>query len=276
MRYLRIFAICAFVMSLSFFAWVNMRQYSSMNADIPTITADTDLLVINSSEGKEALLRGLQAQDATDGDLTDQIIVASISHFIEPKTVNVKYVVFDSSNHFATLTRKVCFADYESPRFSMDIPPVIKRSQNFNILDHVKVTDCLDGDISGKVRVVTNMLNIYTAGAYPVTLEVTNSCGDLSQMTLWVTVLDKENTAVIELSEYVVYVDCGGAFDPYVYISRVTNSHGSALPTDMVQVSGSPDLNTPGTYRLEYYYDDQLYKGQTAMMVVVRSGEGAP
>ena len=42
-----------------------------------------------------------------DAYLTDEIMVASMSHFLEPGTVSVKYVVFDSHNNSATLTRRV-------------------------------------------------------------------------------------------------------------------------------------------------------------------------
>ena len=275
MRYLRIVAICVFVISVGFFAWTNVQYYSGINTDIPTITSDTELLTVSTAEGKEALLKGLKAQDETDGDLTDQIMIASISHFAEANTVNVKYAVFDSANNFASLTRKVCFTDYVSPRFSLDVPAMLTRGDNFDILDRIKVVDCIDGDISGKVRVITNMVNIYAAGVYPVTLEVTNSCGDLAQMTLWVTILDKENSAAIELSEYIVYVDSGSSFDPNNYVSKVTNSQGSFLPKDAVQVRGSLDLNTPGVYRLEYYYEDQQAQGQTTLMVVVQDRGGA-
>lgn len=275
MRYLRIVAFCVFVLSIVLFAWANLHYYSSTNTDIPTITSDTELLVVSTSEGKEALLKGLKAQDGTDGDLTNQIMVASISHFIEPNTVNVKYVVFDSANNFASYTRKVCFTDYESPRFSLHVPAVLTRGENFDILDHVKVIDCVDGDITGKIRVITNMVNIYSAGVYPVTLEVANSCGDLSQLILWVTVLEKENTATIELSDYIVYVDAGSEFDPSDYVNKVTNSHGTVLSKDNVQIRGSLDMNTPGAYRLEYRYEDQQAEGQTTLLVVVQSREEA-
>ena len=152
---------------------------------------------------------------------------------------------------------------------------MITRGSNFDLLNHVKVVDCIDGDISGRIRVISNMVNIYAAGVYPVTMEVTNSCGDLSQLTLWVTVLDKENSAAIELNEYVTYVECGSTFDPNSYINKVTNTHGSFLPKEGVQVKGTLDMNTPGEYRLEYHYSDQQAEGRTTLLVVVQSREGA-
>ncbi len=275
MRYLRMAVIGIFALSLSFYAWVNLRYYSSINTDVPTITSDTELLNISVNDSAETLLQGLTAWDKTDGDLTDRIMVASVSHFIEENTVNVKYVVFDSHNNAASLTRKVCYTDYRSPVFSMQTPAVFVRGENFDLLSRVKVDDCIDGDISSRIRVLSNMVNIYAAGVYPVALEVTNSCGDVSQLTLWVTVLEKENSAAITLEQYIVYVQQGADFDPYSYIRGITDANNLSLQKENVQIKGSLDLNTPGTYRLEYLYSDQNVSGQTAMTVVVRSGEGA-
>lgn len=275
MRYLRLVVICIFVASLGFFAWANLRYYSGLNQDVPTISSDTDLLKISIHDSPDALLQGLTAKDKTDGDLTSKIIVASMSHFIEDNTVYVKYVVFDAHNNSASLTRKVCFTDYQSPRFSLNVPAVMTRGSNFDLLNRLEVIDCIDGDISDQIRVVTNMVNIYSAGVYPVTLEVTNSCGDLEQLTLMVTVLDKENTAAIQLDQYIVYVEQGSTFTPADHIQRVIDSNSLSLPVENVRINGSPDLNTPGTYQLEFTYSDENVAGQTTMTVVVESKEVA-
>lgn len=273
MRLLRVIVIGLFIISLGFCVLVNLRHYSGINTDMPVITSNTDLLTISVNDGPEALLQGLQARDKTDGDLTDQIVVASISHFIEANTVHVKYVVFDKHNNAASLTRKVCYSDYRSPRFSLVEPAVFVQGRNFDLLSRLQVIDCIDGDISARIRVVSNMVNIYAAGVYPVTVEVTNSCGDMAQLTLWVTVLSKENSAAVQLDSYITYVDQGAAFDPYSHIQAVTDANSMALPKANVQVKGSLDVNTPGTYRLEYVYADQNVSGQTTMLVVVQGQE---
>lgn len=275
MRYLRMAVIGLFVLSIGFYAWASLHYMRNSNTDIPTITSDTELLHISVDDGPEALLQGLTAKDETDGDLTDQIMVASVSHFIEENTVNVKYVVFDSHNNAASLTRKVCYTDYQSPRFSLKTPAVFVRGGNFDLLNRLKVEDCIDGDISDRIRVLSNSVSVYAAGVYPVALEITNSCGDVSQLTVWVTVLEKENSAAIALDQYIVYVEQGGAFDPYDHILGVTDANNLSLLKEDVQVKGSLDLNTPGTYRMEYLYTDENVSGQTAMTVVVYSREGA-
>lgn len=270
MRYFRIFAICVFALSLIFAGWANVRYYSNLNTDMPVIKSETDLLEISVADGAEALLEGLTARDETDGDLTDQIMVASTSHFLEQGLMNVKYVVFDRHHNAATLTRKVLYTDYESPRFSLSVPSVYARGQNFDLLKFVHVEDCIEGDISNRIRIITNMVNMYAAGVYPVTLEAANSCGDVAQLTLWVTVTNQQNTAVIALDKYIAYVDQGTTFDPYSYINSVKNISGVPLQKELVQVSGNVDMNTPGTYLIEYEYSDGSNTGLTTMTVVVR------
>ena len=273
MRYLRIFAIVLFVASLVFSGWANLKYYSGINTDKPVISGGEELLEVSAKDGRQALLQGLTAQDATDGDLTDEIMISSVSHFLEPGVVSVKYVVFDNHHNAASLTRKVRFTDYESPRFSLDAPAAYTRGSAFDLMNRLQAMDCFDGDISDRIRVIANMVNTYAAGVYPVTLEVSNSFGDLSQLTLWVTVLDKENSAAIALKEYIVYTQQGKSFDPYSLITSVTDQNGQFLPKEQVEVKGSIDTNTPGSYRLTYSYADGRVSGQTAITVVVTGKE---
>ena len=82
MRYLRIFTVIIFAFSLPFAGWANHHYNSNLNTDYPEITSTVELLEISVQDPPEAIYRELRAQDATDGDLTAQIMVASVSHFL--------------------------------------------------------------------------------------------------------------------------------------------------------------------------------------------------
>ena len=127
MRYLRYFAVTAFIISLIFALCARWHYHKNTNRDIPELEDQYPELHISVNDPPEALLQGLSAWDATDGDLTDRIMVASISHFLEPGTVNVHYVVFDAHNNSATTTRRVTYTDYKSPRFNLTKTPVYVR-----------------------------------------------------------------------------------------------------------------------------------------------------
>ena len=269
MRYLKVAAIVLFVVSVLFSFWANNRYYSKLNTDYPEITNSVETLQISVQDPPEAVFTGLSAKDATDGDLTDQIMVASISHFLEPGVVSVKYVVFDSHNNSATLTRRVQYADYTSPVFSLEKAPVYTVGRSFDLLDYVRVEDCIDGDISDRVRVISNMVNNFTAGNYPVVLEVSNSCGDTAQITVWVKFLSKENTAKVELKQNIIYVQQGETFKPKKLLKVVTDNSGETLDKNDVEILGSVDLDTPGCYQLTYSYNDGKLSGETPLTVVV-------
>lgn len=261
-----------FVLSVVFAAWESQHYYGSLNTDFPKLTNTEKALQLSVEDPPEAIFRGLTAQDATDGDLTDRIMVASTSHFLEPGTVNVKYVVFDSHNNSATLSRRVHYTDYVPPRFSLDKAPVYTVGNSFDLLDYLHVYDCIDGDISDRVRVVSNMVNNYSVGNYPILLEASNSCGDTAQITLWVSYLAKEPTASVKLHEYIVYIAQGESFAPEKYLAAVTDRNTEPLDTSHVQIQGLLDTNTPGSYQLLYNYDDGKLTGCNALTVVVTEG----
>ena len=273
MRYLRLFAILLFLGSVCLFVYGNYRYLQGRNEDIPVLKSDTELLELSVNDPQEAIFRGLTATDATDGDLTAKIMVASTSHFIEPGTVNVKYVVFDKHCNSTTLTRKVHYTDYVGPVFSLDKAPIYLRGENFDLLDHIKVTDCLDGDISGKLRLVSGSVSNYSVGTYPVMLEAYNSYGDTVRLQVLVTYLDKsQSSASIVLSDYVDYVELGEKYDPTAKVLAVTDPQGNALDASRITLEGNLDTSTPGFYPMVYSYSDGRYKAQTCLTVVVKEG----
>ncbi len=274
MRYLRLIAVIVFVFSLLFAGWANHRYYGKLNTDYPQLTNSVENLEISVQDPPEAIFQGLRAKDATDGDLTEDILVASVSHFLEPGTVNVKYVVFDSHNNSATLTRRVHYTDYVAPTFSLEKAPVYTVGSSFDLLDHVRAEDCIDGDISDHIRVISNMVNNYNSGTYPVVLEVSNSCGDTAQITLWVTYESKASTAVVKLHRYVVYVEQGQTFEPDQWLASVTDHNANALDAQKIEIQGNLDVNKPGCYQLVYNYNDGVLSGHAPLTVVVTERQG--
>ncbi len=270
MRLLRRFAVVIFVCALVFYFYANMKYQSNVNTDKPTIKNETELLELSVTDSEDALLQGLSVFDETDGDLTKDIVIASKSHFLDDGSVNVKYVVFDSHNNSASITRKVKYNDYKSPMFLLSQPPVYYVGNSFDLLDNIKVEDCLEGDISDKVRVISNMVNNYALGVYPVVLEVSNSFGDTSQITIWVTYQSKDNTASIKLHQYIVYIEQGEEFDPYKWIASATDKQNNELDKEKIEIKGNLDTNAAGDYQLVYSYDDGKNVGQTAITVVVK------
>ena len=270
MRYLRVVTVIFLIFSIIFTAWANLRFLGNINNDYPVINSDSQLIEISVEDGKDALLKGLSASDKTDGDLTADIMVASTSHFLKLGTVNVKYVVFDSDNNSATLTRKVHYKDYKSPEFSLEKAPVYTKGDSFDLLDYVKVTDVIDGDISDRVRIITNMVSNYSSGVYPVTLEVSNSYGDTARLDLFVTYLDDRSNVTIQLKKYVVYLEQNEEFEPFDWIASVMGKDNTFLDKEDVTVQGNLDTGKEGYYQLIYSYSKGDNAGQSCITVVVK------
>lgn len=270
MRILRILAVVAFALSLGVNLWATSRYREENNTEGPALVCDSEYLEISVSDPAETLMQGLTASDAQDGDLTDKILVASTSYFLEPGVFDIDYVVFDSHRNCATATRRVHYTDYTAPRFNLSMPLVFQRGENVRYLNYVTATDCLDGDITDQIKVVASDVSNYTAGTYPVLLEVTNSHGDRQQVELCVVVLERRTAGpTIQLSEYIHYVSTGDSFDPYTLIRSITGSDGTAIAKRQASVLGVVDTQTPGCYQLIISCSDSAGEGRTYLTVVV-------
>ena len=59
----------------------------------------------------------VSAYDNQDGDLTSGIVIGGISKLISDNTAKITYMVFDSDNNMARMTRLVKYTDYKKPYF---------------------------------------------------------------------------------------------------------------------------------------------------------------
>lgn len=271
MRFLRIGAVLLFAVCLVLNILGNARYKARADSSAPVIQSDTDHLELTVAQGTQSLTQGLTAWDKEDGDLTDKILVASTGYFTEDNTLNVEYVVFDKGHNFGRYTRKVTFTDYESPRFSLDQPLVFYRGENIRYLSYVRATDSLEGDITGQIKVVSADISNYTAGVYPVVLEVVNSYGDQSRVQLNVLVKDAASRAPeIMLEKYIVYLKQGESFEPSSLVRSVrAYGTGQSISESQVTVLGSVDTGTPGCYQLVYSCTQDGQEGRAYLSVVV-------
>src|SRR5699024_3392088 len=80
MRKLRIAVIIIFIGAAALFAAYQVRTRIEADTEPPVITSDSDSVSV-SVEGEESdVFQGLSAEDNVDGDITDDIRVASMSN----------------------------------------------------------------------------------------------------------------------------------------------------------------------------------------------------
>ncbi len=298
MKKLRILGIVVFVIAAASFGYFKYEQINSKDNQAPEITMDSDAIQVSCKAGEEELLKGIQAKDSKDGDVTGSLIVESVSNFMENHTRNMTIAAFDSDNHATKASRKITYIDYTSPTFALSEP--LRFAMNTQeIMGTLTCTDVLDGDVTGKIKMSSEYyVQADVAGEYPMVYQVANSAGDVQKLPVTIEIYDpaKENMKPqFELSEYLVYTPVGTAIDPWAYVKQITmggikfergedgvlrdpnpaeKQERTAITADEVQITNQADFNTPGTYEILYQMTDDSGKesvtGQVRLIVVVR------
>ena len=183
--------IALFVLSLIIYAAVELKLNIEKDETMPVISADTESIWVSVNATDEELMVGLTAKDEKDGDLTSEIVVGNKSKFIKKGTINVTYVVFDQDNNLAQLTRKVNYLDYESPKFSLADSLDFYVGEVVSVLQVLKATDSIDGDITDKIRIISSDVNNREVGTYSVKVQVSSDYGDTCEIMLPVNILAK-------------------------------------------------------------------------------------
>ena len=259
-----ILIICLVLVTAAFAAG---QVYSRVVTDTvpPVITLDSDSITVSVEDGRDALLRGVTASDAKDGDLTGQIIVSGVSKLISNNTAKVSYMVFDKAGNMASATRYVVYSDYHRPRFMLITPLVYSLGETVSITGRLQAQDAVDGDITSSIRVLSSDIISSTEGVYHLTLQVINSLGDTAQVTLPVTIrAEADGDSAVKLRRYLVYVGLGDNFEPRNYIESV-----SAGSVSDVRIDSNVDTQSAGCYLVTYTVTSGGRSSSALMTVVV-------
>ena len=261
MRALKI-TLCVLT-AISILAFGLAIYYTQFYKDIvaPSINMDSETVVASVKDGDEALRKGITVTDNRDGDLTDQLIVDSVSQLTSPNTARVRYVVFDKAENMATASRTVLYTDYKSPRISIVQPLVYNLGRTVALKGRVIARDLLDGNITNTIRLSSDDLTNKTEGTYHLTIWAMNSLGDVSSVRVPVIVREvTPEDPVIELTRYLDYLDVGDAFDPKDYFKSFYSSKTVPIAGSYERLTVSGEVNTevPGTYEVSYSYTNAV------------------
>lgn len=270
MKLLRIFTVLLFAGTLCLFGWFYLAARKTTDTTLPTMTVDQPLLQISIHDGEDVLLQGITAYDEKDGDLTGKVIVESISQFTDDSTCTVTYAVADSDKHVAKCTRKIRYTDYEKPVFYLNQPMVFPVGATVDIGSVVGAVDCIEGDISDRVIITATDYQANVAGVYSLSLQATNAMGDIVYLELSMHVKEEKLRApVIQLSEYLIYVEKGQTPDFASFVSEVRSDYYQ-IKEDSLVISEKFDPDKPGVYDVHYYVlDTQGNEGHTVLTVLV-------
>lgn len=175
----------------------------------PVISVGDELVAVGIHDGEEVLLAGVTALDKKDGDVTNSLIVENISQFFGDDARTVTYAAFDSDGHISKATKELRYTDYTSPRFELTGSLRFRAGETVNIEKIVFASDCLDGDLSNKIKISADTsINNRVTGFYTIKYEVTNSAGDIVVLPIDIEIYEPVNNEVeLNLDRYLVYYE---------------------------------------------------------------------
>ncbi len=136
--------------------------------------------------------KDVTATDEEDGDLTSKIKVNE--NTVNNKKVGeykVIYEVTDSKGKTTTKEIKVTVKENKAPVINAKDKTITEQDE-FDAKKDVTATDEEDGNLTSKIKVKENTVNIKTPGEYKVIYEVTDSKGKTTTKEIKVTVAKKE------------------------------------------------------------------------------------
>ena len=243
----------------------------------PTIYIPEGVLEISVKTERDALLADVTARDDKDGDVTNLLLVESVSDISSDHTAQVNYAAFDSAGNVSKKERTVHYTDYESPRFTLSQPLLFRSGSRFDVFDYVGAQDAIDGTLDDAVKgtLISADTSISELGVHEVQFRVTNSMGDTAYLIVPVEVYAAADyDATVDLTQPLVYLKTGDTFhaasylDTFTYGTKQINLRSNA---ESVEITTDSDVNTnlPGYYSVSYTVRSGTNTGHTRLIVVV-------
>lgn len=293
MKLLRIAGLFLFLLSAISFTGYYGYEASREDTVGPVINFAGDELITDVEVTNEELLNGVAAYDEKDGDVTDTVLIETISDFIDPGQRIITYAAFDTSNNVTKKERKLIYTNYIPPRFSLTKPLRFAVGDAVNLLKYMKVWDCIDGELSENIKYEEpDDFFGATEDTYQMKFQVTNSAGDIAVLPVdvefYIPAYNSEKLIPeILLEEYLIYLKVGDIFKPDAYLKGVRINQeeysivedsrmqmnrlsGTVISRNSILISTNVNTQEPGIYKAEYSLTAQNgYRGTTRLLVVV-------
>ena len=237
--------------------------------DKPVISGAEDTTIKFGSEFDK--YAGVTATDTEDKDITSKIVVTGEVDVNVAGVYELKYSVTDLDGNTTTVIRKVTVKakpeekpevpeekPEEKPEIINSVPEIIaydkelKVGQKFDSKLDVTANDKEDGDITNKILVIEDTVDVNKIGEYRVVYEVTDNGGATVRKTITVKVVSNDKPVISGAED--TTIKFGSEFDKYAGVTA-TDTEDKDI-TSKIVVTGEVDVNVAGVYELKYSVTD--------------------
>lgn len=250
---------------------------------LPVIDVGSESITVSASASEEDLLAGVTASDDVDGDLSQAVVVESISDFLTDGSRIVTYAVADNSDNVAKAEKTVFYSDYKSPEFQLKSDMTYYSSNTtLNLAEKITASDIFDGDLTPLIKLTDDNIVVGQGGTYYAVVSVYNSAGDCSKLKLPVFIesfTSNPSSPAIDLTDYLIYMDAGSSKPDWKQYISAVRPHSNAAETlsadsyesELIIDDSNVSLNEPGCYYVTFeYIGDNYLTAITRLVVVVR------
>jgi len=253
----------------------NVSDAAGNNATSVTrtiIVADTIIPVLtltgsnpfNHEQGTTYTDQGASASDNIDGDVTASIVVTGTVDSNTAGSYTLTYNVSDTaSNAATTITRTVIVADTAPPTITLLGSTTVNVEQGTSYIDAgATAADLVDGDVTAGI-IMTGAVDVNTAGTYILSYSVSDAATNAATtVTRTVVVADTIapvitllGSSIVNQEQAATYTDAG---------ATASDNIDGDISVNIV-VTGSVDINLPGTYTLTYNVNDATGNAATTV-----------
>ena len=197
-------------------------------------------------------LEGVTATDIEDGNLTSKIkVIKNTVDINKPGTYEVTYQVTDSANNTTTKTIKVTVKENKAPQITAE-DKIITQNKEFDELEGVTATDTEDGDLTSKIKVIENNVDIKAIGIYKIVYEVADSKNKKTRKEIKVEVV-KDRAPVINAVNQIILLN--DEFDELEGVTAIDSEDGD-LTSKIKVIENTVDTKVEGDYKITYQVTD--------------------
>ncbi len=282
--------------------WVSKKDVEG-----PEITCEEEEYSASIDANEKELLKGMEAWDEKDKDVTDSLIIEKKEIIPGTKDFILTYAATDSSHNVSKYERTVTYEDYYSPHFKAAKPFRFAIGEEASLLSNFTAEDCMEGDITNRIKLEKKSGGSNGEGIQTYELSVSNQLGDTSILPISVefytdTYEERFSYPNIYLTDYIYYIKKGTEFKPTSLLKEIQigntvyqydkdkkkffemeevesdnkdttewkkKKNGKEIASKEISYKSDIDVSKQGIYTVEYSYQEKDGRIGTTQLIVV-------